>query len=175
MSSCARVSTQQAAADLRQAVAAIDPQVPVTHIQTLNEVVAASDSASRSLAILLLGFGILAVIIGSMGVYSVIAYIVSWRTKEIGIRLALGAQRWLIVRQILTRSIALAIAGSALGIIAAGIVARLLRSFLFGVSPLDPVTFLCVPVLMVLLAVAAAWIPARRAAGIQPIEALRVE
>lgn len=170
-----RVSTQQAADALRQAVAAIDPQVPVTHVQTLNELVASSDSASCSLAILLLGFGALAVIIGSMGVYSLIAYIVSWRTKEIGIRLALGAQRWIIVRQVVARSVALAAAGCAVGMAAAGIAAHLLHSFLFGISPLDPLTFACVPVLMLLLAVAAAWIPARRAAGIQPIEALRVE
>ncbi|HTV04274.1 MAG TPA: ABC transporter permease [Acidobacteriaceae bacterium] len=170
-----RATTQQATDALRQMVAEIDPQVPVTRVRTLNEVVTASESAPRSLTVLLLGFGILAVVIGAVGVYSLIAYIVSWRTKEIGIRLALGAPRWTIVRQIVTRSVTLAAGGSALGLIAAAVSARLLHSFLFGISPLDPITFVCVPVLMVLLAVAAAWIPARRAAGIQPIEALRVE
>jgi predicted permease len=170
-----RESTQQAADALRQTVAQIDPQVPVTRVRTLNEVVAASESASRSLAVLLLGFGVLAVVIGAVGVYSLIAYIVSWRTREIGIRLALGAQRWTVVREIVLRSVALAAGGSAVGLVAAGVSTRLLHSFLFGVSPLDPVTFVSVPVLMILLAIAAAWIPARRAAGIDPVEALRNE
>jgi putative ABC transport system permease protein len=170
-----QASTQQAADALRQTVAEIDPQVPVTRVRTLNEVVAASESASRSLTVLLLGFGVLAVVIGSVGVYSLIAYIVSWRTREIGIRLALGAQRWKIVREIVLRSVALAAGGSTLGLAAAGVSTRLLHSFLFGVSPLDPVTFLSVPALMLLLAIAAAWIPARRAASIDPMEALRGE
>lgn len=168
-------STQQAADELRQTVADIDPQVPVTRVRTLNEVVAASESASRSLTILLLCFGVLAVVIGAVGVYSLIAYIVSWRTREIGIRLALGAQRWTVVRSIVLRSVALAAGGSAIGLAAAAASARLLQSFLFGVSPLDPITFLGAPALMTLLAIGAAWIPARRAASIDPIKALRNE
>ncbi|MGC2545190.1 MAG: ABC transporter permease, partial [Silvibacterium sp.] len=170
-----QVSTQQAADEIRKTVAEIDPQVPVTRVRTLNEVVAASESASRSLTVLLLGFGALAVVIGAVGVYSLIAYIVSWRTREIAIRLALGARRLNVVREIVMRSVALAAGGSALGLIGAGISTRLLHSFLFGVSPLDPLTFLTVPVLMMLLAIAAAWIPARRAASIDPMEALRNE
>jgi len=170
-----QASTQQAADALRQAVAEIDPQVPVTRVRTLNEVVAASESGSRSLTVLLLGFGILALVIGAVGVYSLIAYIVSWRTREIGIRLALGAQRWTIVREIVFRSVALAAGGSALGLVAAGALTRLLHSFLFGISPLDPVTFVSVPLFMLLVAVAAAWIPARRAASIDPMTALRNE
>jgi len=170
-----QLSTQQAADALRQTVAEIDPQVPVTRVRTLNEVVASSESASRSLTVLLLGFGVLAVVIGAVGVYSLISYIVSWRTREIGIRLALGAQRWTVVRSIVLRSVALAAGGSAVGLAAAAASARLLKSFLFGVSPLDPVTFLCAPVLMILLAVVAAWIPARRAASIDPMQALRNE
>jgi predicted permease len=168
-------STQQAADELRQNVAQLDPQVPVTRVRTLNEVVVASDSASRSLTLLLLGFGVLALVIGSVGVYSLIAYIVSWRTREIGIRLALGAQRWTVVRGIVLRSVALAAGGSAMGLAAAAASTRLLQSFLFGVSPLDPVTFLSAPLLMILLAIVAAWIPARRAASIDPMAALRNE
>ena len=114
-------------------------------------------------------------VIGAVGVYSLIAYIVSWRTREIAIRLALGARRLNVVREIVMRSVALAAGGSALGLIGAAISTRLLHSFLFGVSPLDPLTFLSVPVLMMLLAIAAAWIPARRAASIDPMEALRNE
>ncbi len=170
-----QASTQQAADALRQTVTQVDTQVPVTRVRTLDEVVAASDSASSSLTVLLLSFGVLAVVIGAVGVYSLIAYIVSWRTREIAIRLALGARRLNVVREIVLRSVALAAGGSALGLIGAAISTRLLHSFLFGVSPLDPLTFLSVPVLMMVLAVAAAWIPARRAASIDPMEALRNE
>jgi predicted permease len=170
-----QMNAAQAAEGLRRAVAEVDPLVPVTRVRTLNEVVSASVSAPRSLAILLLGFGGLAVVIGAVGVYSLIAYIVSWRTREIGVRLALGARRWQIVRAIVKQSLLLAAAGSALGLAAAAASARLLHSFLFQVSPLDPVTFCAVPLMMGVLALAAAWIPARRAASVDPMEALRSE
>jgi predicted permease len=170
-----RTSTQTAAAELRQTVAEIDPLVPVTRVRTLNEVMAASESAPRSLTILLLTFGGLAVVIGGVGVYSLIAYIVSWRTREIGIRLALGAQRWQIVQGVVRQSLMLALGGSALGLAAAALVAQLLRNFLFGVRAVDPVTFCAVPVLMTGLALMAAWIPARRAAGVDPMTTLRSE
>ena len=170
-----RMTTQEAAQQLRSLVAAIDPQVPVTRVRTLNEVVAASESAPRALTILLLTFGMLAVLIGGVGVYSLIAYIVSWRTREFGIRLALGAQRGHIVRGVMRQSLALALGGSTVGLAAAAMAAQLLRRFLFGVSALDPVTFCAVPVLMTVLALIAAWVPARRAAGVDPMKTLRME
>jgi predicted permease len=170
-----RASTQVTAAEIRRVVEDLDPQVPVTRIRSLNEVVAASESAPRSLTILLLAFGGLAVVIGGVGVYSLIAYIVSWRTREIGIRLALGAQRWQIVAGVVRQSVTLALGGSAIGLIAAAFVAQLLRSFLFGVRAVDPVTFAAVAVLMIGLALAAAWIPARRAASVDPMTTLRME
>jgi predicted permease len=164
-----------AASELRQAVASVDPQVPVTRVQSLNEVVAASESAPRSLALLLLAFGALAVIIGGVGVYSLIAYTVNWRTREIGIRLALGAQRGQILNNVIRQSLLLSLGGCALGLAGAALAAQLLRSFLFGVSTVDPVTFCAVALLMVVLALVAAWIPARRAASVDPITTLRVE
>ena len=170
-----RASLQEAASELRQAVAEIDPLVPVTRVRSLNEVVAASESAPRSLTILLLAFGGLAVVIGGIGVYSLIAYIVSWRTREIGIRLALGAQRWQIVNGVVRQSLLLALGGCALGLAGAALAGRLLRSFLFGVHAVDAVTFTAVPLLMIVLALAAAWIPARRAASVDPIQTLRME
>jgi predicted permease len=170
-----RETTQEAAAGLRQTVAAINPQVPVTRVRTLNEVVAATESAPRSLTILLLTFGGLAVVIGGVGVYSLIAYIVSWRTREIGIRLALGAQRWQIVRGVVRQSLGLALGGCAAGLAGAALAAQLMRNFLFGVRAWDPVTFCAVPVLMTALALAAAWIPARRAASVDPMTSLRME
>jgi predicted permease len=169
------ISAPEAAAELRRVVKETDPLVPVTRIRSLNEVVAASVSASRSLAILLLSFGGLALLIGGVGVYSLIAYVVSWRTREIGIRLALGAMRWQIVGAIVRQSLLLAVGGSAAGLIVAALLMRFLRSFLFGVSVLDPLTFCAVPAVMFLLALGAAWIPARRAASVDPMETLRNE
>lgn len=165
----------QLAASLRGTVAAIEPFAPVTRVRTLNEVVASSVSATRALTLLLLGFGALAVGVGAVGVYSLIAYIVNWRTREIGIRLALGASRWGILSLVFKQSILLSMAGSVVGLGVAIASARLLRGFLFEVNPLDPLTFCAVPLLMLLLAVIAAWVPARRAASIDPMRALRSE
>jgi len=170
-----RASASEAAAGLRSVVTQVDPLVPVTRVRSLNEVVAASVSAPRSLAILLLSFGALALLIGGVGVYSLIAYVVSWRTREIGIRLALGAMRWQIVGAIVKQSLLLAVGGSVAGLAVAALLMQFLRSFLFGVSVLDPVTFIAVPALMLLLALVATWIPARRAAGVDPMETLRRE
>ncbi|MFC5864354.1 ADOP family duplicated permease [Acidicapsa dinghuensis] len=170
-----QLPASQVAPTLRRAVAALDPSAPVTRVRTLDEVVASSVSSTRALTLLLLGFGALAVAVGAVGVYSLIAYIVNWRTREIGIRLALGASRWGILALIFRQSLLLSVAGSFIGLTAALASARLLRSFLFEVHPLDPVTFCAVPLLMLLLAVLAAWIPARRAASIDPMQALRSE
>jgi predicted permease len=170
-----RASAADAAAALRNTVAKLDPLVPVTRVRSLNEVVAASVSAPRSLAILLLSFGALALLIGSVGVYSLIAYVVSWRTREIGIRMALGAMRWQIVSDIVKQSLVVATAGSASGLVTAALLTRFLRSFLFGISPLDPLTFCTVPIVMLLLAMFAASIPARRAASVDPMDTLRNE
>jgi len=170
-----RTSAPEAAAELRRVVKETDPLVPVTRVRSLNEVVSASVSAPRSLAVLLLSFGALALLIGGVGVYSLIAYVVSWRTREIGIRLALGAMRWQIVGAIVKQSLLLAVGGSAAGLMVAALLMRFLRSFLFGVSVLDPITFCAVPAVMFLLALCAAWIPARRAASVDPMETLRNE
>jgi predicted permease len=168
-------SVSETATGLRRVAKEIDPLAPVTRVRSLNEVVAASVSAPRSLAILLLCFGVLALLIGGVGVYSLIAYVVSWRTREIGIRLALGAMRWQITGAIVKQSLLLAGAGLATGLVAAALLMQFLRSFLFGVSVLDPVTFSTVAAIMFLLAIGAAWIPARRAAGVNPMETLRNE
>jgi predicted permease len=170
-----RLPASQVASMLRKTVASIDPFAPVTRVRTLDEVVSSSVSATRALTVLLLGFGALAVGVGAVGVYSLIAYIVNWRTREIGIRLALGASKRGILGLVFRQSILLSAMGSALGLGAAIGSARLLRGFLFEVHPLDPLTFCAVPLLMLLLALLAAWIPARRAASIDPMCALRSE
>ncbi len=168
-------STRAGAAEIRNAVAALGPQVAVSRVRTLNEVVAASESTQRSLSFFLLAFAALAVVIGGIGVYSLIAYIVSWRTREFGIRLALGAPRAMIVRQVVWQSLLLSLGGSVAGLIAAALACQLMRRFLFGVAPLDLPTFGSVALLMTMLALGAAWLPARRAASVDPLLALRSE
>jgi len=117
----------------------------------------------------------LALLVGAIGVYSLISYTVSWRTREIGLRLALGANRIQIARLVLGQSLALAVAGSVLGIAGAVGATRLMSRFLFETSPLDPLTYSLVPVLFCVLALLAAWAPARRAACVDPMIALRNE
>jgi len=170
-----RATPAETASGLRRVVAGIDSLVPVTRVRALNEVVASSVAAPRALAILLLGFGALAVLIGAVGVYSLIAYIVSWRTQEIGLRLALGAQRRHIVLAVIRQSLLLALGGSIAGLLGALALSRVLRSFLFEVSTLDPVTFCAVALLLGIVALLAAWAPARRAASVNPMVAMRSE
>jgi predicted permease len=170
-----RTTPAETADGLRRTVASIDSLVPVTRVRSMDEVVASSVAAPRALAVLLLGFGSLAVVIGAVGVYSLIAYIVSWRTREIGLRLALGAQRWQIVMAVVRQSLLLAAGGCVVGLGGALALSKTLRSFLFEVSPVDPVTFCAVPALMAMVALIAAWVPARRAAAVDPMVALRGE
>ncbi len=170
-----RTTPAETASGLRRAVASIDSLVPVSRVQTLDQVVAISVAAPRALAVLLVGFGALAVIIGAVGVYSLIVYIVSWRTREIGLRLALGAQRWQIVLAVVRQSLLLAGAGCAAGLLGAAVFGRVLRGFLFEVGALDPITYCAVPLVMLLVALLAAWVPARRAASVDPMEALRAD
>ncbi|HEY6488982.1 MAG: ABC transporter permease [Terracidiphilus sp.] len=163
------------AASLRRTVAGIDSLAPVTRVRSMDQVVATSVAAPRALAVLLLAFGALAVIIGSVGVYSLIAYIVSWRTPEIGLRLALGAPRWQITLAVIRQSLLLAAGGCLAGLLGALSLSRALHSFLFEVSPFDPITFCGVALVMALVALLAAWVPARRAASVDPMIALRGE
>jgi predicted permease len=163
------------AAGLRSLVAQLNPNVPVTKVRTLESVVASSTAAPRSLTLLLAAFGGLAILVGGIGVYSLISYTVSWRTREIGLRLALGANRLQIVQLVLRQSLVLAIAGSALGIAGAVAATRMMSQFLFQTSPLDPLAYALVPALFCLLALVAAWVPAQRAAGVDPIVTLRNE
>jgi ABC-type antimicrobial peptide transport system permease subunit len=124
---------------------------------------------------LLTTFGALAILVGGIGVYSLISYTVNWRTREIGLRLALGANRLQIAELVLKQSVTLAIFGSVLGIAGAIAVTRLMGRFLFETSPLDPLTYSLVPLLFLVIAVLAAWSPARRAAAVDPMIALRNE
>jgi predicted permease len=169
------LGSTELADSLRALVAQLDPSVPVTKVRTLQSVITSSTAAPRSLTMLLTAFGALAILVGGFGVYSLISYTVSWRTREIGLRLALGANRLQIAELVLRQSLTLAVAGSAVGLVGAVAVTRLMSQFLFETSPLDPLTYSLVPILFCILALAAAWAPARRASGVDPMVAIRDE
>jgi predicted permease len=168
-------SAGEVATNLRRMVAEINPTVPVTRVRTMQEVVSSSTAAPRSLTLLLLAFGLLALGVGSIGVYSLIAYTVSWRTREFGLRIALGANRMQVSMLIVRESLLLTAAGSVVGILGAFAVTRVMRKFLFQTSPADPLTYVLVPILFAALAIVAAWIPARRASRVEPMQVLRGE
>jgi ABC-type antimicrobial peptide transport system permease subunit len=165
----------EVAGELRRMVAELDPRIPVTRVRTMDEVVAASIAAPRSLATLLTVFALLAIGVGTIGVYSLIAYTASWRTREFGLRLALGANRAQVSALIIRESLSLTAAGTLVGIAAAFAATSLMRRFLFETSPADPLTYAFVLVLFGVLSVVAAWPPAYRASRVEPMEVLRSE
>lgn len=120
-------------------------------------------------------FGVVGLILAALGIYGVLAYHVGMRTRELGIRRALGASRGSLVRGVVERGGWIAAAGCIIGVAAGASLALLLRSLLFGIRPLDPVTFVGVPLTLLLVALAASWVPARRASRVEPLEALRAE
>src|SRR5262249_53952997 len=129
----------------------------------------------RLLVSLTSGFGLLALLLASVGIYGLMAYSVAQRTREIGIRMALGAIPRQILAMVLRESFALSAAAIALGVATSMIVTRFLKSLLFGIAPSDPVVVWCATALLMFVALVASWLPARRAARVHPIEALRHE
>jgi ABC-type antimicrobial peptide transport system permease subunit len=153
----------------------VNANLPVTDVSTMQEIYADSMARTSFTLVMLAISGSMALALGILGIYGVISYAVSQRTREIGIRMALGAMKselaWMFVRSALQ----LTGVGTAVGLGAAAGLVRLMRTLLFGVRPLDPVTFLAVPVVLVAAAALASYLPARRAAAIDPVEALRAE
>ena len=160
---------------LRGVVRDLNPQVPVTELQTLRGVVSKSLSAPRSIMSLFAVFAALAVVLGAVGVYGVIAYSVAMRTPEIGVRIALGAKPRDIQRLVLGQGARIAAIGVALGVAGALLATRLMTALLYGVTATDPATFVAVTILLTFLAVIACYVPARRAAQLDPLVALRNE
>jgi putative ABC transport system permease protein len=161
--------------EVRNQVQSLDPTLPVFGAQTLTETVSASLSQRRfSLEVIAL-FALTALLLASIGVYGVISYLVTERTREIGIRLALGAQKGNILRVILRQGLQLAVVGAAIGIGCAVIVSHLMATLLYGVKPTDPLSFAGVAALFVGVALLACYLPARRAMKIDPMVALRHE
>jgi putative ABC transport system permease protein len=163
------------AAGLRQALRAVDRELPIYAIRPLDEIVA-ERSAERRLAALLIGvFATVALLLAAVGIYGVMSYTVAQRTQEIGIRMALGAEREHVLRLVLRSGSALALAGIVIGLAAAFGLARLVAALLFETSAADPPTFSAVPVLLFAVAILASYLPARRAARVDPMAALRYE
>jgi putative ABC transport system permease protein len=157
----------------RDMVRSVDQELPVFDATRLPDVVSGSLAQRRFSMEMILLFAFTALLLAGIGVYGTISYIVSERTRDIGIRIALGAQRKTILRMVLTQGLALALTGAAVGLIGAFVVSQLMSGLLYGVSPRDPVTFIGLTAVLVLVALAACYIPARRAMRVDPIVALR--
>lgn len=141
----------------------------------MDEVVAASRSRPRFLTELLGVFSLTALILASVGIYGVISYSVAQRTREFGVRMALGAGTADVLRLVLGRGLRLTLGGLLIGLIGAVALTRFMSALLFGVTPTDPVTFVIVPAVLALVALAASYLPARRATRVDPLNALRYE
>ncbi len=160
---------------IRAVVRQIDPALALLHVRTQDQQVAADLQQERIFVTLTSGFGLLALALASVGIYGILAYSVANRRNEIGIRLALGAQPGQVRAMILRESTWLAAAGIIAGLVAALCLTRLVKSMLYGIQPYDPTTLAAGVLILLAVALAASWIPARRAAGVQPMEALRHE
>jgi putative ABC transport system permease protein len=160
---------------VRQAVWSIDPNQPISNVSSLEKVV--DDSiAQRRLNMLLMGlFGGLAMLLSAVGIYGLLSHAVTQRTQEMGIRMALGAQAGDVLKLVLKQGMMLALAGEAIGLVAAFALTRLIRGLLFGVTPNDALTFIAVVGVLTIVALLACYIPARRATKVDPLIALRYE
>jgi predicted permease len=159
----------------RSAVASVDKDVPLLDVRTQQEQIDDTTKQERIFASLTSGFGMLALILACIGIYGIMAYTISRRTNEIGIRMALGAQSGRVLRMVLREAWWLALFGVVAGLGAALAMSRLIASMLYGLKPWDPATLGEAALLLVCVGLAASWIPARRAAGVQPMDALRHE
>jgi predicted permease len=162
-------------AALRKAVHEVDPQLPIANIRSMNKVVGASITTQRFTTALMSIFAGLALLLTAIGLYGVLSYLVSNRTKEIGVRIALGAQRADVLKMVLGQGMWWAFLGVALGLLAALALTRLMAHMLFEVSATEPVSFIFVSLLLLTVAILACYIPARRAMRVDPMTALRYE
>jgi ABC-type antimicrobial peptide transport system permease subunit len=158
---------------VNQAVWSVNASLPLASVQTMQDVYSKS-LARTSFTLVMLGIaGAMALALGVIGIYGVISYTVTQRRREIGIRVALGAQQ-ADVRQMFVRyALSLAGIGAVIGLLAAAGLMRLMKSLLYGISPVDPITYAAVSLILIAAAVLASYLPARRAAAVAPIEALR--
>ena len=160
---------------VRRAITLADPQAGIDAIAPVDRLVANSVARQRFYAVMLAGFAAIAALLGAIGIYGVLAYAVIERTREIGIRMALGARRGQVLGAVLGRGVLLAVAGIAVGLAGATAVTRYLESMLYGVTPLDRGTFLAVALAFAAVAAFASYMPARRATQVDPMITLRTE
>jgi predicted permease len=170
-----RAATESLLAEARQAIWSVSANLPVYQVRTLKEVYDRSMMRTSFTLVLLAIAGAMALVLGVVGIYGVIAYAISQRTREIGIRIALGAPPAGLQRMFVGHGLVLAGIGAALGLAAAAGVTRLMSSLLFGITALDPATYAVVSVLLIAAAALASYLPARRATAVNPVEALRAE
>jgi putative ABC transport system permease protein len=163
------------AAPLRAALAELDPDIPLTQVQSMEEALGAWAAERRLTMLVVAGFALLALALGAVGVYGVMAHLVTQRTREIGIRIALGAVPREILRLVLSQGVGLAVVGIAVGLLGALAASRLLTRLLFETEPTDLATFAGTAAALALVAVAASLVPAVRAVRIDPVDALRSE
>jgi predicted permease len=169
------VTTQAILPSLRDAAGSVDRNLPITDVRTQDEQIAATLQQERIFASLTAGFGVLALVLACIGIYGIMAYSVSQRTNEIGIRMALGAPPGRVLRMVLGEASWMAVLGVAAGVAAALALSRLIASMLYGLKSYDPLTFTASAALLLLVGLAASWLPARRAAHVDPMCALRHE
>jgi ABC-type antimicrobial peptide transport system permease subunit len=153
----------------------MDPNLPISNIRTMDDVVAATLSAPRFTGLLLAIFASLALALSAIGIYGVLSYVVSRRTREIGIRVAIGAGRGEVLRLVLRSGLVLALIGIVIGLVAAASVSGVMAALLHEVRPRDPVTFATVGVSLTIVAIVASLVPAIRAARVDPVKALKAE
>jgi putative ABC transport system permease protein len=162
-------------AGIRRAVREVDPEQPVYDIRTMEERLSHAIAPQRVLALLLSLFAALAMILAALGIYGVMSYAVTQRTRELGIRMALGARPGDLVGGVVRQGMTLALVGGVIGLATALALTRVMQDLLFGVQPVDPPTFLVIGVLVTAVALAACYLPARRATKVDPLIALRRE
>jgi len=160
---------------VRKAIASVEPDLALTEVMPLSDVIGGSWARHRFDALLFGAFSVVALLLASAGIFAVVAYSVSMRTREMGIRLALGAQPWKIIQLVVTEGMMLPLLGLAGGIVAALAATRLLQASLYGITPTDPSVFVAAVGLLVVVSAAACLVPARRATRVNPMDALRAE
>jgi ABC-type lipoprotein release transport system permease subunit len=160
---------------LREQVRALDPLLPVSDVRTYRQITAAALAQPRFTTALLVVFAGLALLLAALGLYGVISFVAGRRTNEMGIRMALGARRSEIARLVVGEGLALALVGIGSGVLGALWLTRYLTGMLYGVRAADPLTFVAVPAVLLVVAAIAAYLPARRAARVSPVSALRIE
>jgi predicted permease len=170
-----RAGTESLLNQVHEAVWSVNSNLPLAQVRTLDTLYDQSMAQTSFVLVMLAVAGAMALLLGMCGIYGVIAYAVSKRRREIGIRVALGAQASEIVGLFVRRGVIVATLGVAIGLGGAAAFTRVMRSLLFGISPFDPITFAAIPVLLVSVAVLASYLPARRALAVDPVEAMRTE